>query len=71
MVTKQKIEPAKPGTLKRAAERIGVSLPTIYKLIHDGKLKTYKVGRARRVTDEAIAECIAALEAESSRAEAA
>ena len=71
MVIKSKNEPAKPGSLKRAGERIGVSLPTCYKLMREGKLRTYRVGRARRVTDAAIEECIAALEAESSVSEAA
>jgi excisionase family DNA binding protein len=70
-VSAKKIEPAKPGSLKRAAERIGVSLPTLYELIAAGKLRTYHVGRAHRVTDEAVAECIAALEAESTQERAA
>jgi excisionase family DNA binding protein len=60
----------KPGTLKHAAAIIGVSLPTLYELIRADKLRTYKVGRAHRVTDEAIAECITRLEAEK-RAEGA
>lgn len=61
----------KPGSLKIAAERIGMSLPTLYKLIDEGKLKTYHVGRAHRVTEASITECIAKLEAESAEERAA
>ena len=48
-----------------AAKRIAVSIPTTYRLIAEGKLRTYKIGRARRVTDAAIDECIATLERET------
>jgi excisionase family DNA binding protein len=62
-MSKQTTESApKPGTLKHAAARIGVSLPTVYELIRARKLRTYKIGRAHRVTDEAIGECIGLLE---------
>jgi len=57
----------KPGTLKHAACQIGVSLPTVYQLIATGKLRTYHVGRAHRVRDGAIADCISLLERESAR----
>lgn len=59
-----KIDAPKPGTLKHAAAIIGVSLPTVYELINSGKLRTYHVGRAHRVTGEAIAECVKLLETE-------
>jgi excisionase family DNA binding protein len=55
----------RPGSLAFAAARIGVSLPTLYQLIEAKKLRSYHVGRAHRVSEEAIADCIALLERES------
>jgi excisionase family DNA binding protein len=55
----------KPGTLSYAAATLGVSLPTIYVLIKAGKLRTFHIGRAHRVSLEAIADCTRALERES------
>ncbi len=60
----------KPGSLKHAADRIGVSLPTVYKLIAEGKLRTYHIGRAHRASDDAIRDCIKMLERESAKAAA-
>jgi len=34
----------KPGSLKYAAARIGVSLPILYALIKAGKLRSYHIG---------------------------
>lgn len=69
MKTKEK-SAAKPGSLKYAAAKIGVSLPTLYLLIASGKLRTYHIGRAHRVSDEAIANCIEQLEEDSAEARA-
>lgn len=66
-MSKSKASAPKPGTIQHAAARIGVSIPTVYKLIHQGRLRTFKIGRARRVTEEAIGECVAALEAQSAQ----
>jgi excisionase family DNA binding protein len=55
---------ARTGSLRAAAARIGVSLPTLYKLIDSGKLRSYHVGRAHRTSDEAVRDCIALLEQE-------
>ena len=55
----------RPGSLKSAAEQLGVSLPTLYKLIELKKLRTYHIGRAHRVSEEAVRDCIARLEEES------
>src|SRR5215470_9278535 len=55
----------KPGSLKAAAAKIGCSLPTLYDLIQTGKLRSYHIGRAHRVSDQAIADCIALLEREN------
>jgi excisionase family DNA binding protein len=56
---------ARTGSLRAAAARIGVSLPTLYKLIDSGKLRTYHIGRAHRVSDDAIRDCVTLLESES------
>jgi excisionase family DNA binding protein len=58
----------RPGSLKYAAGRIGCSLPKLYQLIDDGKLRSYHIGRAHRVSESAIDDCIALLEREDSRA---
>jgi excisionase family DNA binding protein len=51
------------GSVRHAAARLGVTPPTIYALIAAGKLRAYKIGRATRITDEAIADYIRAAEA--------
>ena len=58
----------RPGSLKYAAAKIGCSLPTLYELIDDGKLRSYHIGRAHRICDQAIADCIALLERENAEA---
>src|SRR5215469_3962271 len=58
-------EAGKPGSLKYAAAKLGVSLPMVYRLIEAGKLRSYHIGRAHRVSPESIADCIALLERES------
>jgi excisionase family DNA binding protein len=54
-----------PPSLRYAARTIGVSMPTLYRLISEGKLRSYHVGRAHRVSEDAIRECVTALEHES------
>jgi excisionase family DNA binding protein len=54
----------KQGSLKHAAAKIGCSLPTLYELMAAGKLRSYHIGRAHRVSDQAISDCIALLEHE-------
>jgi excisionase family DNA binding protein len=58
----------KPGSLAQAAAKIGVSLPTLYDLIAVGKLRSYHIGRAHRVSEQAILDCISLLERESTQA---
>jgi excisionase family DNA binding protein len=58
---------AKIGSLKHAAMKIGCSLPTLYDLIQGGKLRSYHIGRAHRVSEQAVADCIALLERESAQ----
>jgi excisionase family DNA binding protein len=66
-----KVTAPKPGSLKHAAARIGCSVPMLYELIDAGKLRSYHIGRAHRVSDQAISDCIALLERESSQERAA
>jgi excisionase family DNA binding protein len=47
--------------------KIGCSLPTLYDLIQAGKLRSYHIGRAHRVSEQAVADCIALLERESAQ----
>jgi excisionase family DNA binding protein len=58
---------SKPGSLKYAAAKIGCSLPKVYELITAGKLRSYHIGRAHRVSEQAIADCIALLEQEDTQ----
>jgi excisionase family DNA binding protein len=53
----------KPQSVAYACDKIGVSRATLYGLINSGKLRSYCVGRARRVSDDAITDCIKGLEA--------
>jgi excisionase family DNA binding protein len=61
----------RPGSIPYAAAKLGISLPTAYKLIKQGYLRTYRIGRAHRCTDEAIATCIRTLESETAVAASA
>lgn len=61
----------KPNSVGRAAARLGLSRPSIYRLIAEGKLRSYCVGRGRRITDEAVDECIELLERETASRRAA
>ena len=54
----------KPSSLKYAAGKIGCSLPTLYELMAAGKLRSYHIGRAHRVSAQAISDCITLLERE-------
>lgn len=42
--------------VKEVAEQLGVVEKTVYRLVWDGKLKAKKVGRAMRVSAEAMEE---------------
>jgi excisionase family DNA binding protein len=54
----------KAHTLRQVAERLGVTLPAVYKLIRDKKLVTFHIGTAHRVSVDALRACIKHLEAE-------
>src|SRR5215469_8743382 len=57
----------KPGSRAYAAAKIGCSLPTLYQLIATGKLRSYHIGRAHRISEQAILDCISLLERENAR----
>lgn len=52
-------------TMLEAQNRLKVSGPTLYKLISQNKLKTYKIGRRRFTTIESIEKLISSLENEA------
>ena len=41
-------------TVQEASALFKVTNPTIYKMINEGRLKTYLIGRSRRITHESI-----------------
>jgi excisionase family DNA binding protein len=46
-----------------AAERLGIGRTTVYELMRSGRLRSVKIGAARRVSATALAEFVAALDA--------
>jgi excisionase family DNA binding protein len=54
-----------PLTMLEAIDKLKVSTPTLYKLINTKKLTTYKVGRRRYTTVDAINKLISDLENEA------
>jgi excisionase family DNA binding protein len=54
-------------TIQEAADRLRISRWLVYNLIRANQLRTIRIGRRRLVTPEALAECIAMLEGDSSR----
>ena len=61
----------KAGSLKHAAARLGCSVPMVYELIRLGKLRDYHIGRAHRVSDDALTDCIRLLETETAQSRSA
>ena len=49
-------------SINEVAEILRVSRPTVYALIRQRKLRSFKVGRCRRVTFKALQDCISAEE---------
>ncbi|MEL6300282.1 MAG: helix-turn-helix domain-containing protein [Pseudomonadota bacterium] len=41
-------------SIKESSDKLGVTPRTIYNLLYEGKLESFKVGRSRRVTDESL-----------------
>lgn len=57
--TTKVIEPAQPGverllTIPELAARLRVSERTGWRLVHEGRIRSIKVGRARRVREAAL-----------------
>ncbi|MBI5618792.1 MAG: helix-turn-helix domain-containing protein [Gammaproteobacteria bacterium] len=50
-------------TIREACEYLGIGVTTAYELIAEGGLRTFTIGRARRVTRDACDELIAKREA--------
>lgn len=58
---------AKRGyTVPEACKYLRLGVTTVYELIATGQLRTFKIGRARRVTRDALDEFIANREREAS-----
>ena len=49
-------------SITNTAKALGVSRPTVYKLIRNGKLETFMIGSRRLTTPEAIRKCIQSCE---------
>ena len=48
------LKEAQDFTVQEASALFKVTNPTIYKMINEGRLKTYLIGRSRRITHESI-----------------
>lgn len=48
-------------TVEQAAEQLGVSRTTVYGLIKDGRIEAVRVGRSRRVPNEALTAYVTSL----------
>jgi hypothetical protein len=59
------IKAPRPGTIRWAADRLHYSVPVTRGLIAAGKLRAYGSGHKTRISDQAIADCIALLERET------
>ena len=46
----QRFQPQQSFTIKGTAEMLACSVPTIYRLIRDKKLKTFRVGADQRIS---------------------
>lgn len=56
--------------ISEGLQRLGISHPTGYREIHAGRLRTFKIGRRRYITDEALDEYIKQRERETGRVQA-
>jgi len=41
-------------TIQEASALFKVTNPTIYRMLHEGRLKSYVIGRSRRITFESV-----------------
>jgi excisionase family DNA binding protein len=70
MASKPNIDPSfgSASSIKKTAERLDTSIPTIYKLIHENQLESFKIGKYRRILDRSIERLIARRLAEAKSA---
>lgn len=54
-MTSQPLDQSRDLSVQETCAVLGVTPPTIYKLLANGQLKGYLVGRARRITAESLA----------------
>jgi excisionase family DNA binding protein len=47
------------SSVKKTAERLDTSIPTIYKLINEGHLESFKLGKYRKILDRSTDALIA------------
>jgi excisionase family DNA binding protein len=47
------------SSVKRTADRLETSIPTIYKLIYQGELESFKLGKYRKILDRSTDALIA------------
>jgi len=47
-------QPERLDDVRRVADYLGVSIPTLYRLLRSGKLKGHKVGGQWRISREAV-----------------
>lgn len=70
MASKPEIAPSfgSASSIKKTAERLDTSIPTVYALIHAGELETFKLGKYRKILDRSIERLIARRIAEAKSA---
>ena len=54
--------PALAHTVEQAAERVNIPETKLWRAIRDGQLRSFKVGRSRRVSEQALIDYICSLE---------
>lgn len=53
-MTTQALDQSRDLSVQETCNILGVTSPTIYKLLANGDLDGYKIGRSRRITAESI-----------------
>ena len=48
------LKSAQDFTVQEASTLFKVTNPTIYRMLNEGKLKSYVIGRSRRITHESV-----------------
>lgn len=54
MFQSKKLDISPDYKVEEVARLLSASIPTIYKLLHQGKLQCYKLGRGTRITRESV-----------------